>query len=505
MSKLILSALTLVIALSGFSQITITQADFGQAGDSIVIGNDNTPPANLSVGNSGASSQSWNFTALSVSNINTLKFEYPANTSSGALFPNADLATERQQDTVFYKVTSTAFSIDGISGDPFNLGAIMALDFNPDIKQIGFPSTLNSAFNATAFFDSTGSCAALGYSGLCDSARIKRKVNLISNIDAYGTVNTPGGTYTTIRQYLKEDDLDTIWIKNPNGFPIGWVQFMTQDTAIHYYRWYANNESWPVLSVTADGTNGNITSAEFKIDDNLISYIITKNNPNCNGDCDGYAKISGLGGVPPYTYQWPANTSGGTNDAAGGLCAGNYYVTVFDANGDSTTQLVEMINPPLFSVAAAIQPVVMGGDGAIDVTATGGTGAITYNWSGPNGFTANTEDLDSLEEGNYSLLLTDARGCDSVFNYLVFATGISEVSQHHFLIYPNPAHDALTLVAGTSLNQYVIRDLLGNIVLFETNLNESKKTIDISRLTTGLYLVEVNTADGTYLKKLTIQ
>lgn len=505
MRKLLLSVFALATTLSGFSQITITQADLGQAGDSIVVGNDNTPPANLSVGAGSSSSQSWNFTSLSVSNINTLKFEYPANTSSGSQFPNADLATERQQDTVFYKVTTTAFSIDGITGDPFNLGTTMALDFNPDVKQLGFPSTLNSAFTAVAYFDSTGSCSALGYGSLCDSARIKRRVNLTSNIDAYGDVNTPGGNYTSIRQYLKEDDLDTIWIKNPNGFPLGWIQFLTQDTTIHYYRWYANSESWPVLSVTADAPNGNITTAEFKVDDNLISYVITKNNPNCNGDCDGYAMISGLGGVPPYNYQWPASAGGGTNAAAGGLCAGNYDVTVYDANGDSTIQVVEIINPELFSVSAAIQPVVMGGDGAIDITATGGTGSLTYSWSGPDGFTASTEDLDSIAEGTYTLHLTDAHGCDSTFSYLIFATGINTVGQHNFVLYPNPAQTSVTLVAGSNINQYVIRDLLGNLVQSASGIAQSKKTIDISNLKAGLYLIEVNTADGSYLKKLTIQ
>ena len=35
----------------------------------------------------------------------------------------------------------------------------------------------------------------------------------------------------------------------------------------------------------------------------------------------------------------------------------------------------------------------------------------SFAWTGPNGFSANSEDLNNLQAGSYDLLVTDANGC----------------------------------------------------------------------------------------------
>ena len=67
MRKLLLPFLSVLLSLPLAAQITITQADYGQAGDSLTIGNDLNPPAGLNVGGTGL--QTWDFTSLSLSNI----------------------------------------------------------------------------------------------------------------------------------------------------------------------------------------------------------------------------------------------------------------------------------------------------------------------------------------------------------------------------------------------------------------------------------------------------
>ncbi|MDP4763772.1 MAG: T9SS type A sorting domain-containing protein [Salibacteraceae bacterium] len=499
MRKTLLSAIALFTAISSFAQITITQADFGTAGDSIVIGTDVAPPANLNVGGTG--NQTWDFTSLSVSNINTLKFENPANTASGNIFPNSDIATERQQDTIFYDLNGNEFSIDGVTGDPFNLGVNLAVNFTPNVKQVEFPSTLNSSFTVTAYFDTVMSCAALGLGGSCDSVNIKRKVNITSNFDAYGTVETPGGTYTCLRQYLLEQNTDTVWAKFPF---IGWQMFLDSASTVHNYRWYANAEQWPVLSAIADAQNGNLTFAEFKVDDNLISYSVNEQNPYCNGDCSGSATVSGLGGVHPYAYQWPASTNGGTNANASNLCAGTYDVTVYDANGDSTIQVVELENPAALSVSASVQGVSMGNDGAIDLNVSGGSGTKTFSWSGPNGFTATTEDLENITNGTYTVIVTDGNGCDTSVSISVELTGINNLENLSFSMYPNPTDGAVTIATKTNINSVRVLDVLGNLVNENSFKNRTKVDLNLTNLNSGLYLIEVTTEDGIHLKKLTI-
>ena len=50
-------------------------------------------------------------------------------------------------------------------------------------------------------------------------------------------------------------------------------------------------------------------------------------------------------------------------------------------------------------------------NGAIDITVTGGVGTLTYAWTGPGGFTCNTEDITALAAGDYDITVTDANGC----------------------------------------------------------------------------------------------
>lgn len=50
--------------------------------------------------------------------------------------------------------------------------------------------------------------------------------------------------------------------------------------------------------------------------------------------------------------------------------------------------------------------------GAIDLTVTGGDGFYTYEWSGPAGFTATTQDVQGLEPGEYTCIVRD--GCGNV-------------------------------------------------------------------------------------------
>lgn len=52
------------------------------------------------------------------------------------------------------------------------------------------------------------------------------------------------------------------------------------------------------------------------------------------GDCNGTVAVTATGGTPSYTYMW--SPGGEITDVITNLCAGNYSVTVTDANGCNT-------------------------------------------------------------------------------------------------------------------------------------------------------------------------
>lgn len=64
-------------------------------------------------------------------------------------------------------------------------------------------------------------------------------------------------------------------------------------------------------------------------------------------------------------------------------------------------------------------------NGSADISVTGGIGDYSYEWTGPNGFTADSEDISSIEAGDYVVTVTDATGCQVSASYEVLTTTFS--------------------------------------------------------------------------------
>lgn len=149
-----------------------------------------------------------------------------------------------------------------------------------------------------------------------------------------------------------------------------------------------------------------------------------KNAP-CFGDQSGAIYTTAAGGVPPYEVQWFSADGriAGMEEDLTNVGAGRYTGVLVDANGCTDTLRVEIrnLNTELRRPAEQIfiHPVACKGetDGAIDITLTGGRPPYDYQWS--NG--ADTEDLNNLPAGTYTLTVVDGAGCQTVFPPLAVA------------------------------------------------------------------------------------
>ncbi|RKR04851.1 putative secreted protein (Por secretion system target) [Flavobacterium sp. 90] len=160
-----------------------------------------------------------------------------------------------------------------------------------------------------------------------------------------------------------------------------------------------------VTDANSCSTTQSVTITEPNL---IVASISVDSNVTCNGEANGSASVAATGGTGTYTYAWAP--TGGTAATATGLVAGNYTVTVTDANGCSATQNVAITEPSvLTAVTTQTDVTCLGGtDGSATATATGGTGLYTYIWT-PSGGTAAT--ATGLSAGNYTVTITDSNGC----------------------------------------------------------------------------------------------
>ena len=137
---------------------------------------------------------------------------------------------------------------------------------------------------------------------------------------------------------------------------------------------------------------------------------------SCFNENDGDISIDVAGGTAPYSYVWTLNGAPfSTDEDLTGLGPGEYAISVTDANNCLLTGLIFIIqNPPLLDVTLNTKTdVLCFGDatGAINVDVFGGRLDYTFAWSGPNGFSSTSQNIDSLFAGIYNLTVTDSSGC----------------------------------------------------------------------------------------------
>ncbi len=228
-------------------------------------------------------------------------------------------------------------------------------------------------------------------------------------------------------------------------------------------------------------------------------------NVTCNGGSDGQASVSMSGGTPTFTYLWD---NGSTTSAATGLSVGDEMVQITDASGCITFATVTITEP--LAITATLSATLDNGSGNGTATATGGNGVApyTYLWDA-TAQSQTTETATSLGQGTYSVTITDANGCSSIFSVVVGSiTGIKNITSENSLhIYPNP-NDGRFIIALSNpmMNSYLleVRNALGQVVYTEqlaTNITLIN-SIDLSSLDKGIYFLAVRGGDKDLIQKI---
>ncbi|WP_274476123.1 hypothetical protein, partial [Mangrovimonas aestuarii] len=163
----------------------------------------------------------------------------------------------------------------------------------------------------------------------------------------------------------------------------------------------------------------------------------------CNGDSSGAITVTPSGGLAPYTIEVVNNSTGQNyGSQTSGLNAGDYTVTVTDANSCTETANITINQPDAITYNVSTVDISCNNPGGtqygeiIVENVTGGTAEYTYYVSNNFGYsdsyttTAGGEDhsFTILDFGIYQVDVIDANGCSVITNNISIASPPSDLT-----------------------------------------------------------------------------
>ncbi|MBI5540599.1 MAG: T9SS type A sorting domain-containing protein [Bacteroidia bacterium] len=233
---------------------------------------------------------------------------------------------------------------------------------------------------------------------------------------------------------------------------------------------------------------------------NVLTSTVTSFNPSCIGNSNGSSLINVNGGITPYTYLW---SNGQTSPLAINLTDGNYSVTVNDANNCSITNSTTIVNPQTINAGFTF----LSDSLSVQFTNTSSANSI-YLWHFGDGSTSTLPNPYHTfpTNGTYNVCLTVQNQCDSIVtcqNITVNLLNINEIDINDFSVYPNPAHDNITIkFAKPGYYKLEIIDVLGKPVKTFEDSFSGEILLNKINLSTGNYLIKLtNIKENTSLTK----
>lgn len=216
---------------------------------------------------------------------------------------------------------------------------------------------------------------------------------------------------------------------------------------------------------------------------------------SCSGVNNGLIDLTVSGGTSPYTYSW---SNGSTSQDLTNVASATYSVTVTDANGCTAGQTGVVGKGSSLQLSASVHADSMNtGTGSILVTVSEGTSPYGYSWSTGQTSVA----ITGLNEGTYSVTVTDANGCQASGSYVV-TNDTSGFNAVHFIeavayeLYPNPTSGVLNVhvkpetATDFSLTLY---NYLGQTLSqqFYSHTAEIQTTFDLQQTDAGIYFLRI--------------
>jgi hypothetical protein len=288
--------------------------------------------------------------------------------------------------------------------------------------------------------------------------------------------------------------LNSFDLYNING---NYISTSTTDPPLNYAAFYSLSAgSYYVIGNDGSGCSGRSESFIVKSSTTTNYSLYTIDNSACALNL-GRIYISGLTGIPPFTYQWSNGVTG--VDFITGLTAGGYSVTVTDGNGCQITEstIVNTADPLGIIAYTFNPPSCSNNDGEITIYYSGGS--APYNVQCSNGdyqIIFDTEyTFQNLASGLYTFTIVDAGLCTTNGSFTLTQTNgfsVQSVNTTNANCFGNNGKLSVNLLGSAGSYSYEISGSTGIVTNGFTIASSGGYPFDILNLTPDTYNLTIS-------------
>ncbi|WP_300977056.1 T9SS type A sorting domain-containing protein [Flavobacterium sp.] len=357
----------------------------------------------------------------------------------------AEIAQQQEERIYTYELFHNNVSKQTIVGNTANFTGLEVGQY----KVVAKDSKQNVSTDSTTKYKN-GSIETIGYTELTQPkpiviteekvSGVKKLLNCYGDTDGILSVTVSGGTpFTTGAPYTY------IWKKYNNATaiyePIGTNAPKQSNLLVGKYAIEVRDANYdPIKPSSCVAVLDNLLIDEPK----KLAFTPIPTPASCFGGANGSIQLTITGGTQstdpnhPFTITCGGGTIDAKNRIISGLAKGSYIVQVTDANGCQTAQQTIEISAPekaLHIVSEVSTPTTGFGlaTGKIEISVDGGTPTYNYVWKNSTGTTIGTNSpmLSNIAAGEYSVVITDAKGCELPKTFTVLQPTKPIVSETH--------------------------------------------------------------------------
>ena len=253
MRKFYLLTLALLWLGTLTAQISLDADDVPAIGDFFQFSVDTFPTAVGNVGASGAD-VTWDFSTANTEEIRVESYFDPSTGPNNEDFPTANLLIAIGGSTNYAQVTDEAVFFQGNVIDALGNGDLVSAVFDPAQTFFQIPTSFENVYSDDYAFTVTVDGELLGV----DSIRIEFNGNDQVEVDSWGTIITPDGSFSCLRRKIDRSSVTRVYI---NAIGI-WTLFQETEDEETIYQWLAP-EAKGILATAEVSSNGFLTEFSF--------------------------------------------------------------------------------------------------------------------------------------------------------------------------------------------------------------------------------------------------